>query len=797
MRHNSQTAPSTLRLIVLCAALVLASRSAVAAEAVAGADAVTTVKITGRILVKDALRLGINTGGGLPRATGVQENFEGTIHRSTLHGPTQDENGFTSWWGVSKEFTEYLKGAKFTILSGPACGQTGTIKEVATKTVKDNKQDRQLTYLAFDHAVPAGRPNTGVLIEKYDLKQGHLSNNTYQCAEQNEICPGDTPPGSFGSSALNLRGAEKPAHYVFTPMSSSHGEPAGLWHVRFWAKVKAGRPKLVLDGEKVPAQQIDLTAEWKQYDLRITVPAEANAARFAFKATGGDVLLDDVDIQTDTRPKNPTAFCDDAVDLLKRLRPGILRSLQMGGNTVDNMLSPPLKRYACVGSFQPSEKKPVVPGPRAGRKPDYGFTEYYTLCEYLGAEPWLNLPGTLQPEELDKFMEYIGAPAETGAGKLRADQGHPKPWTETFRHIYVEFGNEAWNPAGSYAVGGYNGPDYWKGLFERGKKSPHYKPCVVFVAGSQAGSPGVTKSVLASAPNADRVALAPYILQAVSKQEEQALGTDDKLYRWLFAWPLQRQREPTGNVYRGWEYAKAAGVEVALYEHNYHTLNRSLSFGQIGGMEGSSLEFRCRYIASVGGGINVINDALCMMKEKGVRSQCQFTLSQSQFAGVPLWGFVPNISRKDQRYRPVFLAEEIANKAIGGNLVETVQSGANPVFSATGVFGEDSKAQKVTTYENVPTIWSYAFADGNRRGLILVNLDTSVPRPVEIIFDGQPAADPAARWVLTSANIADNNEPEGGEPKVKVKEDTLAPFRSGQHVSLPPFSMTVLVWSLK
>ena len=50
----------------------------------------------------------------------------------------------------------------------------------------------------------------------------------------------------------------------------------------------------------------------------------------------------------------------------------------------------------------------------------YGLHEMYALCEHLGCDPWYCLPGTLTREEMEQFMEYLGAGAETGFGRRRA-----------------------------------------------------------------------------------------------------------------------------------------------------------------------------------------------------------------------------------------------------------------------------------------------------------------------------------------------------------------------------------------
>jgi alpha-L-arabinofuranosidase len=188
---------------------------------------------------------------------------------------------------------------------------------------------------------------------------------------------------------------------------------------------------------------------------------------------------------------------------------------------------------------------------------------------------------------------------------------------------------------------------------------------------------------------------------------------------------------------------------------------------------------------------------LMMLKEHHIRAQCLFSLVQHSYNArgigpVRLWGTALTMRKGHERYRPTFLACATANRVIEGNLVQTVHEGANPTFVAEGVF---SRQRGVEKYET-PVLHSYAFDDGNSRGLILVNLDTQEPRPVEVRFEGEVAA-PARSWILTADQIAASNEFEQPEPQVQVAESQLAGFRSGTRVTVPPFSMIALRWQLR
>ena len=211
------------------------------------------------------------------------------------------------------------------------------------------------------------------------------------------------------------------------------------------------------------------------------------------------------------------------------------------------------------------------------------------------------------------------------------------------------------------------------------------------------------------------------------------------------------------------------------------------------------LDARNRIVTSLGGGINVANTMLVNLKEHGARSQVLFSLIQHHYnargiGDVRLWGTVLNMRDGHRRYRPTFLACKLANRVIAGDLVATEHSGADPTFEATGIL---NRADGITTTDGWPVILSYGFADQHRRGLILVNLDTKKSRRVKIHFDGSVRGNTATGYLLWSESIADNNEFETPEPKVRLLERPIPDFTSGKGLRLRRHSMTGLVWEVE
>jgi len=777
-----------------------AALASTTAAAVVENSEVTTVRITDRVLVEDTVRFGINLGGDNYYSGAVlvkkrgQENFEGTLYRQCHFGPGADEHGMATWFRPREDWKRILLGSKYTILSCPSRWTTGMLKAITSKAYLHEREKKEFAYFLLDKEIEPPPRGGGIMFENFRVRDGQFRRlDGYWTSPANEISIGDVPPGSFGCAALNVKGSAGPAHVRFGTHYQRYGQTNGTWRVRFWCKAKRGTPELTVSPDRPWGESVRLKppAAWTLHEHALVVdkvpepqgPNDNPHLKFIFEVTGGDVLIDDVEIwmEGDT---NPTAFRDDCVQTLKLFRPGPLRKLQMGGSTLDNTLAPPLRSYSYAS--QPG----AALGPYAKHSSDkYGLHQMYELCEYIGSDPWFCLPGTLSLEEVERFMEYLGAPADVGYGKKRAKMGHPQPWTEVFDHIHVEFGNEAWNNAGPYQCGGFNGPDYWNDLIGAGKASPYYRPNVLFHAAGQASYSDRNRGIMANCPNADRFGVAPYLIQGFSKQEyAEYLGDEGRFFRWAFAWPIFRSRDPAGAMYQNYELAKQAGMELSIYEVNHHTTHGD-----------GPLEPRNKLVASIGGGINVVNNMLLMMKEHHLRTQCLFSLIQHSYEArgvgrVRLWGTALSMRKGRQRYRPTFLACATANKVIGGDLVETVHTGLDPRFEATGVFSKRAGAQ---TLKDLPVIWSYAFADGNRRGLILVSLDVAKEHPVAVKFEGKAAGGRADSWLLTAEKITDNNEYEVGRPQVNVLEEKITGFHSGTVLALPPFSMRAVAWEVQ
>ena len=531
---------------------------ALAAAHAAAKEDVTTIEITDKVLVKDCSPFGINLGGdayysgaALMKKRSVA-NFEGSTYRQCHFGPVWKASGASTWFSVREPWKKVLVGGKYTILSGPGKGTTGVIRDITTIRIKHRGKMEDKAFFVFDKDVPVAPANSGLMVERFRLDEGQLGPlDGYWRSKNLKIALGDVPKGSFGTAAVNMDAREAEAHIRFSTHYQRYGQTNGTWNLHFQAKATSGRPTLRIScdpSQYGESKTLTPSGEWKKFEVRLAAdkvpepkgPRDNPHLRFLFSVTGGAMLLDDVEIRmaggAGKGKANPTAFRDDCVAMLKTYRPGAVRYLQMGGNTLRNTLMPRLRAHAY------NSRPGSIPGVyQRQNRTAYGLHQMYELCAHVGAEPWYCLPGTLSQAEMKHFMEYLGGSADTAFGRLRTELGQARPWTEVFGRIHVEFGNEAWNNAGPYQLGGFNGPDYWKDLIAAGKKSPCYKPNVIFHSAGQAAWAGRNEGIMKNCPNADRCGVAPYIIHTLNKKRSSCASRRDR------TWPCStRTRSSSG-----------------------------------------------------------------------------------------------------------------------------------------------------------------------------------------------------------------------------------------------------------
>ncbi|MFP4222981.1 MAG: hypothetical protein ACLFVN_02775 [Phycisphaeraceae bacterium] len=798
--------------LLLPALALLVTLTAVAAPAQ------TTVEITDDVLREKTYRIGVHYSGGNYHDSPIEKrplemNFEGTLYRLVLSIDALEGNtAFTTTLAPDDDrrenpFLDIIEGSTYHVLSGPDQWKSGKVREVVQDEIvnPNNKNKERRPGLVLDEPFKmlprTGWHSNGLLVDilRNEGNAGRLlvfnwqpdqpmgDYKGYDYSEHAELVQGDTADETFGDTALLLPGSK--GKETFTAQLQWVPPYPPNWEIGVWAKARSGQPTLSVSIPGLGSQSVQLTREWQHHKMRFSGQAKDRMS-VEFAIDGGDALIDDAtaDILGD---KNPTVFRDVLVDILKQHRPGVIRLLHNTGGSAENIIKPALQAYATSGSTY---------GSFYHRKP--GHHEFFQLADEVDANAWANLPGTMLPEDIEFYLEWIAGPTDTPGGALRAKLGREKPWTDTIEEVYVEIGNETITFGGN----GYSGPDYWKNLIATGKKSPWYDPeHIKFMVDQQ---PSLSQN-FEKTPNADLLNVHNYNVNPsmFADEVDRYLDTDEKLAKYILASPYYLWTEDPGfapdSEWGAVQFARTHDKELVSYEGgNYHTTHGD-----------ASPKLRNKFLTGAVGGLSMANNMLWIHKNMEVTAQNQFNLFGFSFAGhgafgdgteVRLWGQVLNpLDEQKRRYRPAFLGTELANRLIYGKLVKTAHQGDDPTFSSTGLF--KSKARNEKQYEkikddavtiDVPMLYSYAFDDGDRHSLILVSYDLEKTRKIKVdLPDGQQVHGGFARtWTLAADSMWANNEPESPRPGVRIEPGRIDGFADGVEVDVPPYTMIGLEW---
>lgn len=743
------------------------------------------VKVTEQVIQSGLRPVGLNLDWNTYWATPcmkdlVTENFEGSTYRQIHTCYVQDAGGAASWSPISEGWKNMFKEhGTWRIVSGPAKGQSGKIMDIVKKNFTHQGKEKEFTYIVFDKSVPAGSANTGIALEAFLPDEGYMySDKVTWNKGANELVHGDNHPGAFGNSALLMKNPAGESSYLFIPAFQYFIDNAGTWKVSLWAKKKGGSPSLKIDcGAFASSANIPLSPEWKKHEVMLNVVKALEkpdqGVMFKLVVNGGEVLIDDIAISKQDGQKNPTQFRDAFVENVKSYNPGQLRFLQMGGSTMENFLQlDPLRRQAF------SSMLTVEPGKfREMWKHDFGLPAFLQLCEAVGADPWINLPGIITETELNQFLEFMGAPADTGFGKLRRKQGREKPWTESFRNIHIEYGNEAWNFSVHYQLGGFNGPDYWEGLTKQIKKSPYSTAKYLVHAGAQSVNTWTFSQILANNPSADAFCVAPYWISGMRTYPNDffPLLSDDAFMVRFAAASIHRTIEGTeGYMNQEFKTASKSGKQLSTYEENYT--------GWTGKKELSD-DRRDAFMYGYGPAIACVNGYL-MLQKLGIRYQNQFTVSGKTY------GASARPSDGQDIPRPVGTALKLVNQLDGGDMLATVVTGSPTIPMDT--YFETLGGNKKMAYNDTPALNAYAYKDGNRRSLILVNVDPEKELDVSVELPSAPGK--TVRKLVLTGSIKDRVADFAKSTPFSIKETTDDKFTSGATVKLAPCSIIGYGW---
>jgi alpha-L-arabinofuranosidase len=763
----------------------------------ASASAATTINLSTNVLVPQVKRFGMNLGYNnyfdsgqmLKELLFTNPGFEALQFQSEVQlgaggTATSAIEGlpFTQWP------SGFWDGASYEFIYGAAKGRTGTV----TRSLAPNRASppndpagstQGTTYQFAESGVVAANGDY-MLLRKYFPGGGTTGwNLSTQGAARADTELADLPPNTPGRQCVRLSATNSGDYLQLSSANDSLGTFVllnGQFRLSFAAKGAGGANRLLVSlvrgNTSYFTTNLALTTGWQTYQFNFAaaeLPTVTGAFSVQFTPVNQSaVLLDDVSLrQTDGDPTNPTAFRDAVVNALRGFNPGILRAWHFRlGDSLLNQTAAPFARVRTAHTAYATNEA----------KLEYDLHESIGLAAHLGAEWWFTVPVTFSTNEMAGLMEYLAGPTNTFWGARRAARGRVAPWTDTVPRIHLEFGNEQWNSV--FRGGAIELPDAYAArtseMFSVAKATPYYSSNrFTFVLGSQA--PAVDRSVTQHNRSAhhDVVTVAPYLGFRVDN-----FATTEELFGSLFAEGEMVSRSPDtlyGYMRETRQRLQATGrpVPVSIYEVNTHTTEGAIDQATLDG-----------FASSLGAGLAVADHMLMMLRELQARDQCLFSLPGHRYTRgdgktVPLWGVVRDMGVTDRK-RPQYFSVQLANAALAGDLLQTTHTGDDPTWSVNNL--------NRVILTNAHHLRTYATANGTSRALVVFNLHRTSALDVNFAGSNAPSGTVTLKR-LTSANLTDHNE---NATVVAPTTNTLSNFNPAANLSLPPFSMNVLEWTV-
>jgi hypothetical protein len=304
-----------------------------------------------------------------------------------------------------------------------------------------------------------------------------------------DFLSGYDPQNTMDLFADFWNGPASQSFYTFVPVGRRY-----RFLVRVWVS-RATQIRLDTGLRGAPTQVYSVSPGWQTLELlgSPTAPATGTmAARIRYEHDGDpiEIRLAGVDL----RPVDSTNLFPSTIS--DQMPPGIVVrdhtfiKVMPNGYTIDDLLTADFQGYR-----------------------GYSIHQFLKSCVAASVKPWLQVEPFINPEEWEFLGDYLCAPVSSGKpGALRREAlGQVEPWSDMFDEILLEFGNEAWNPIGSFFNPPGNGADSvtgqayssgeYYGLMSRHAAqtlmaSAHWPSHIKFVLGGWAGVPSFSRDAL-------------------------------------------------------------------------------------------------------------------------------------------------------------------------------------------------------------------------------------------------------------------------------------------------------------
>lgn len=425
--------------------------------------------------------------------------------------------------------------------------------------------------------------------------------------------------------------------------------------------------------------------------LQITIHTNAGTPAHAYL---DDIRLEDAALDT------ASGFTKEVLNTLREARCGVLRFYGIAslgalveGITARNTTEAPWTYCSLQSALRFNQVDAVV-------------DQWMQLSKEVDALPWLTIGGANMPEDWYHLISYLAAPQGfDDYADRRANHGFHAPWTDSFATVYLEIGNEWWNPIffPYYAWPPEKYAQLCNTILRRIRQHPHYNPDKIkIICGGWAVNNAHWNGVVdRDAEGHHVISVAPYLLYELNDA-----GTREARYRALFA-SVDSSWLDGGASTRNDLDANGKGTRAAIYELNTH-----LTTGSVSRAVASEI------CTSAAAGVAVLDQAMHMMARLGTDPVNYFTLLQRSYDDrLGLWGNLIRPRQGGLRPRPVWHGLRLANqRLISGDMVRV--SVDSPAWN-------QPQNGSVLAQPAVPLLHAYAFIEGTpparRLNLLLIN----------------------------------------------------------------------------
>lgn len=754
-----------------------------------------TVRVTDRAVVESPLRLGINVGGTAyyddqqvaanPFSHG---GFAKGRQTGFIHVGKATENSI-----VDAEFdpsdpdriSESFAGGRYCVATGVRAGESGAITahdpESGVLTLENAGTPLAQGDLVWIAGPEARRANPdpkegekGIGIGDFRVAVGEGVSFDYVDADGS---PSDQHLRlSFPANGQRNSGGVK--HYI-------RATPGTAYRVRVRARsdatdaeLRVGMQNLAFKYDEPGAvtemlcSDARLTPEWRDFvftgetteDARIgdSFSAVTVGVTVEAESSGGYAFIDSIALEDD-RQSTESGFSRFLVERLKEARCGVLRFYGAAdlGNLVNtftaaNATEAGWNYLSLLSHYRFNTVSSVT-------------DEWMRLALEVGAQPWITVGSANSPDDWYELVSYLAAPAGfDGASDRRASHGHSEPWTARFDTIFLEIGNEWWNPIfrpfHTHEAEKYG--QLCSIVIQRVRSHPHFdEKKIQIIVGGWAVNAHHWNGLLDRSANAHAtLSVAPYLLHELNEFLSpgamcRALFADVDAYAAHGGLSTLEDLEKNGK-----------NTGLAVYELNTH-----LTGGE------ASAETASELCSSAAAGIAVLDQAMSVMYNLRANPINYFTALQRAYDGrAGLWGNFIRQNSGELRPRPVWHGLRLANQyLIEGDMVAVELSG--------GEAWDQPENGSVPEMNDVPYLHGYAFlvldkATSKRRvNLLLINRDVERWQYASVQLPFSPQSK-VQRVALSAANPLDNNET---EERVTLATDEID-ASSLEELALPP-----------